>query len=95
MRCCNLGIIFLISKMAIERIYFKKDDGTPCDFFDVFSFLGNCSRLEDSALSSDAQFGAEVDEGLICLTYYPEFFGVRKEALLRDIVSAGYQQVEK
>jgi len=78
----------------IERIYFQREDGRECDILDALNVAGNCSKLEMSALSSEAKFGAKVEEGMVCLEYYPEFFSVKKKDFLGDIVAAGYKETK-
>lgn len=64
--------------MTMEKIYFQRTDGKPCDIFDVMNILGNCSKLEESALSSEAKFNAKVENGLALLSYYLNFLGLKK-----------------
>ena len=79
--------------MVIEKIYFKRNDNQPCDILDVMNILSNCSKLEKSAISSKAEFGGEIENGLALLSYDPNFFVIKKDNFLPDILSAGYQTV--
>lgn len=81
--------------MGLDNIYFKRNDNKKCSIWDVLTVLGNCSKLEISALSNEAKFEGQIKEGLVELSYYPEFFGISKEEFLEDILSAGYKVVIK
>ena len=75
--------------------YFQRNDNNPCNILDVINVLGNCSRLEALALSSEADFRVDIDDGLVCLFHYPEFFGIGKDDFISDILFAGYNETKK
>ena len=57
--------------------------------------INRYSKLEKSALSSEASLKTDVEGELICLSYNPEFFSVSKKDFITNILSAGYQEVNK
>lgn len=80
--------------MSINNIYFQRVDNKQCNILDVMMVLSNCSKLEKSALSPQARFEGDIHHGLVHLSYYPEFFGIREEDFIGDISSAGYKKVK-
>ena len=81
--------------MNLNKIYFKRSDSKQSDIINAMNVLWNCSRLEASALSSEADFLTYIDDGLVCLSYYPEFFRIGKEDFISDILFAGYNKTKK